>query len=670
MAPSPTVTLASTTAGVTPTVIVTFVGALGGAAQNTLSSANSLTGVSGGSGPGVSVGSTTAGFSSAVTVGSGGLLGGTGTTGPVTVTAGGTVNPGEPAIGIGTLSINSAIGAATTLDLSGGGNLTLEVAAFTTPGTSYDQLKLTGLGILKLGGTSSLTLDVSGLTGDGTAPAVVLFSGLEGTFSSVNLIDNPLNLSAILTYKAGELDITFVGTATQFVVSGPASTIAGVPLTFTVTALDQFGNPATTYAGTIHFTSTDSNAGVILPANVTLAAGTGSFSATLITATKNGLTPAAQTITATDSSFSHRGRQPDHYRQSGSGHPLCGQAPRTSVAAGDLLVFSVTAQDAFNNIATGYAGSVKFTSGDAQAALPLNKILTSGAGFFAASLHTAGNQTISATDAASAAITGISNNISVSAGGGQSLWPHCPSQCTPGTAFSVTVAAQDLFNNTVGGYAGTVHFTSTDASATLPLDATLASGTGTFSVTLRAAGSQTISARDTSSPTITGSRHGQSQCGQSEPFPYQPPSSRHGRPWLCFHRGGQGSIQQHHNRIHRHGPFHEQPDGQADLPTDATLTNGVGFFAGGPTHGGPPDDHRHRRGFERHHRHQRHHHRQRPRRQPPRHLRSCQPAITGTAFSFTVKAQDQFGNSAAGYSGTVHFTSSDPGGQLAEQHRP
>ena len=35
-------------------------------------------------------------------------------------------------------------------------------------------------------------------------------------------------------------------------------------------------------------------------------------------------------------------------------------------------------------------------------------------------------------------------------------------------------------------------------------------------------------------------------------------------------------------------------------------------------------------------------------------------AVTGTPFNFTVKAQDAFGNSTASYTGTVHFTSSDP----------
>src|SRR5262249_7467682 len=49
----------------------------------------------------------------------------------------------------------------------------------------------------------------------------------------------------------------------------------------------------TTYAGTVHFTSTDTGNGVVLPADSKLSGGTGTFSATLVTA-------GSQTITAAD----------------------------------------------------------------------------------------------------------------------------------------------------------------------------------------------------------------------------------------------------------------------------------------------------------------------------------------------------------------------------------
>ena len=60
---------------------------------------------------------------------------------------------------------------------------------------------------------------------------------------------------------------------------------AGVAGTITVKARDAYGNTATGYTGTVHFTSTDSNA--VLPANHTFTAGdagTHTFSVTLKTA--------------------------------------------------------------------------------------------------------------------------------------------------------------------------------------------------------------------------------------------------------------------------------------------------------------------------------------------------------------------------------------------------
>jgi hypothetical protein len=54
------------------------------------------------------------------------------------------------------------------------------------------------------------------------------------------------------------------------------------------------------------------------------------------------------------------------------------------------------------------------------------------------------------------------------------------------------------------GYTGTVHFTSSDSSASLPADATLTNGTGTFAVTLHGAGVATISVNDTALNGVLG----------------------------------------------------------------------------------------------------------------------------------------------------------------------
>jgi hypothetical protein len=76
---------------------------------------------------------------------------------------------------------------------------------------------------------------------------------------------------------------------------------------------------------------------------------------------------------------------------------------------------------------------------------------------------------------------------------------------TSGIAFNVTVNAVDALGNIFPSYSGTIHFTSSDGKAVLPSDSMLTNGTGTFSVTLETAGSQSITATDNTKSFITGS---------------------------------------------------------------------------------------------------------------------------------------------------------------------
>ena len=112
-----------------------------------------------------------------VTVTGAGTLGGTGTVAAITDGPGGTINPGDPITGRGILAGSSA-------NLSTGGNLTLQIAGVTTPGTNFDQLNL-GAGTLTLGGTSSLTLDLTGLATTGTITTAILGT-IVGNFATVN----------------------------------------------------------------------------------------------------------------------------------------------------------------------------------------------------------------------------------------------------------------------------------------------------------------------------------------------------------------------------------------------------------------------------------------------------------------------------------------------------
>ena len=81
---------------------------------------------------------------------------------------------------------------------------------------------------------------------------------------------------------------------------------------------------------------------------------------------------------------------------------------------------------------------------------------------------------------------------------------------TAGAANTLTVTARDASGGVLTSYRGSVRFTSTDASATLPPSYTFTAadaGTHTFAgVTLRTAGSQALTATDTTFASVTGSR--------------------------------------------------------------------------------------------------------------------------------------------------------------------
>lgn len=86
-----------------------------------------------------------------------------------------------------------------------------------------------------------------------------------------------------------------------------------------------------------------------------------------------------------------------------------------------------------------------------------------------------------------------------------------PSVMGSGDAESATLTAYDSNYNLATNYTGTIHFTSTDGTATLPADYTFTpvdAGTHTFpsGFTLRTAGMQTVTATDTAVATITLSR--------------------------------------------------------------------------------------------------------------------------------------------------------------------
>src|SRR5207244_2266170 len=172
-------------------------------------------------------------------------------------------------------------------------------------------------------------------------------------------------------------------------------------------------------------------------------------------------------------------------------------------------------KDAFSNTATGYVGTVHFSSTDASAVLPANYTFTSadaGVHNFSAALKTTGTRAISAADTVTGSITGIQSGILVVPSAATSLAvTGFPNPTTAGVTNSFVVTAKDSFNNTATGYVGTVPFTSTDGSANLPADTAFAAtnaGVKTFSAALKTAGTQSITGTDTVTGSIAGTQSG------------------------------------------------------------------------------------------------------------------------------------------------------------------
>jgi hypothetical protein len=299
-------------------------------------------------------------------------------------------------------------------------------------------------------------------------------AGTGGTMTSTKFTVSP---AAASTFRLGGL---------------PATVTAGGSGTVSLTAYDAYGNVATGYVGTVHFTSSDAQAA--LPADATLTNGTGTFSVVLATA-------GTQSVTATDTANAAlTSTQGGITVTPAAASVIQVTAFPSSVTAGDVGTFAVTAYDAYGNVATGYAGTVHFTSSDAQAVLPADATLTNGTGTFTAALRTAGGQSLTATDTANAGLSGSEGGVTVNAAAATMLVLSAPTTATAGVSVTVTVTAYDAYGNVATGYLGTVSFSSSDASAGLPADYTFTAadaGTGTFSVTFATLGSQNLTASDT-----------------------------------------------------------------------------------------------------------------------------------------------------------------------------
>lgn len=286
------------------------------------------------------------------------------------------------------------------------------------------------------------------------------------------------------------------GVSQLVITSAPGSAQAGVPFSITVKAEGPAGQTVANYRGTVHFTSSDSAA--TLPADYTFTAadaGVHTFAIALVSL-------GSQTITAADANNSIVVAAGQVAIPVGPGPAsqltVSAASPQT---AGTGFTFTVTAKDQFGNVAPSYRGTVTFTSSDDGATLPTAYPFVAGDNgmhVFSATLKTAGNQTVRATDTVSSSITGT-GTVTVNAASASQFAFLVPATAKTGTAFSFRLTAGDPFGNVATSYGGTVTFTSSDSGATLPAAYKFVAGDNgmhVFSATLATNGGQTLTATD------------------------------------------------------------------------------------------------------------------------------------------------------------------------------
>jgi hypothetical protein len=193
--------------------------------------------------------------------------------------------------------------------------------------------------------------------------------------------------------------------ASSMTVAGfPSSATAGVAGTFTVTLKDRYGNIVTKYTGTVHFTSSDAQG--VLPVNYTFTAadaGVHSFSATLKTA-------GTKSITVTDTTTASLiGTDGGITVNPAAASQFIISAP-SSVSAGVPFSLTVSVEDAYGNVVTGYTGTIHLKSTDKTANLPADYTFTAADQgvhtFTGLILRKKGKQKITLTDTINNSITG------------------------------------------------------------------------------------------------------------------------------------------------------------------------------------------------------------------------------------------------------------------------
>ena len=338
-----------------------------------------------------------------------------------------------------------------------------------TVGVAYSQKITTS------GGTGSITLSESG-----SLPAGLTFTASTGTLSGTPTASGTFNLSLIATDSIGA-----TGTQTYTLTINPALSFSPGSLPASTVGV-AYSQKITTSGGTGSITLSESGS---LPAGLTFTASTGTLSGTptasgtfnlSVIATDSIGATVTQTYTLTIN-------------------------PALSFSPGSLPASTVGVAYSQKITTSGGTGSITLSE---SGSLPAGLTFTASTGTLSGTPTASGtfNLSVTATDSVGATATQqytLTTNSSFTLALSTSA-----SSITAGSPLTVTVTALTGSGTTATNYTGTVHFTSSDGQAVLPANYTFTAadaGIHTFSVTLKTAGTDTITATDTSTSSIVGS---------------------------------------------------------------------------------------------------------------------------------------------------------------------
>ena len=243
--------------------------------------------------------------------------------------------------------------------------------------------------------------------------------------------------------------------------SAPTQTIAGSNLGVSVRAADVYGNTVVSFADQVHLSSSDGRA--------TLAADSALQQGSLqVPAAATLLTAGPQTLSITASPSGITATVPVTVLPAAPAQLVV--ASPASLTAGQSADLVVGVQDTFGNTVGDYAGTLVLHSSDAQSTVPAQVSLSSaqaGSVTVPFSLHTMGQQQVAVSDALGL-LASVEATVAVSpAAPAVVRLTQVASPLRVGQRSDVALAVQDIYSNAVA-YVGTLTFSSSDPSATLP----------------------------------------------------------------------------------------------------------------------------------------------------------------------------------------------------------